>query len=153
MQTPWNTQCGNPRYAPCCTMVHPAQTSSHLLHTTGCMLSTAYVPWCKPWRMLWPSWHFSHGLTHDILPSKEYHMTTHGPFHSLSYGRPMTYLPQKTFHGTKPSMDDRLVALRLNHDVCHACVHHGTYMAYDLPWCVQLIISRVAWHVPGSFSS
>ena len=108
----------NPWYGPCCTMVHAAETSPHLLHTTGCMRPTGSVPWCTPWGMPWSSWHFSHGSTHDILLSKQ----THGPFHSLSDGRPMTYLPWKTFYGTTPSMDDRWVALRLNHGVCHACV-------------------------------
>ena len=127
MKTPWNTQCGNPWYGPRCTMVHAAETSPHLLHTTGCMRPTGSVPWCTPWGMPWSSWHFSHGSTHDILLSKQ----THGPFHSLSDGRPMTYLPCKTFHAKKPSMDDRWVALRLNHDATLG-------MAHVAPWYMPL---------------
>ena len=48
MATPWNTPCGKLWFGPCCTMVHAAETSSHLLHTTGCMRPTAYVPWSTP---------------------------------------------------------------------------------------------------------
>ena len=66
-----------------------------------------------------------------FLLSKQYDTATHGPFHSLSDGRPMTYLPCKTFHAKKPSMDDRWVALRLNHDATLG-------MAHVAPWYMPL---------------
>ena len=108
---------------PCCTMLHPTENLRHLVHTTGFMCSMAYTPLCTPWGMSWGSTlchggHLSHGSIHDILPCMVYDMVTHGDFHSVSQGRVMIY-PRKTFHGTKPSMDDRWAVSWTNHGAYH----------------------------------
>ena len=122
METPWNTPCGKPWFGPCCTMVHAAETSSHLLHTTGCIHPRAYVPWCTPWRMNFMAivaffpWFNSRFTFGRIWHGNSW------PFTQLVRWEAHDISSVKNMHGTKPPMDDRWVALRLNQDVCHACV-------------------------------